>query len=395
MSPGLRSILFISIVLSLTAAIHGYLWMRLVRDPGWSGRWTAAGTALLAGLGLSIAATLFLRRVLPREAIAPLATFAYLWLGMMFLTLMLLLASELLRLGARLWMVREGLDSPERRQFLSRAIAGVVMAGSGGLSVGGVCSALGPVAIKPVRVGLRGLPRELEGFRIALVTDLHIGGPRIYRDFVEMVVRRTNETEPDLIAITGDLVDGSVAQLAPHAEPLAELRARHGVFFVTGNHEYYSGVGPWVEHLRRLGMRVLENERVTLEHDGARLDVAGVHDWRGRAGRWAPDLARALEGRDPQRKLVLLAHQPAQIHEAARQGVDLQLSGHTHGGQIFPFRYFVRLAQPYVEGLHDHHGTMIYVSRGTGQWGPPMRIGAPSEITRLELSSAASAASVA
>jgi predicted MPP superfamily phosphohydrolase len=193
------------------------------------------------------------------------------------------------------------------------------------------------------------------------------------------------------VAVTGDLVDGGVPELGAAVEHLARLSAPHGVFFVTGNHEYYSGVGPWLAELRRLGIRVLENERVAVGDAGAALDLAGVHDWssRGlRSGR-GHDLARALAGRDPERALVLLAHQPRGIGDAVRAGVDLQLSGHTHGGQIVPFDLLVRATHPYVKGLHRHEedgrAGHIFVSRGTGYWGPPLRLGSPPEIAKLVL----------
>jgi len=210
---------------------------------------------------------------------------------------------------------------------------------------------------------------------------------------VEDIVERTNALAPDIIAITGDLVDGSVASLWDAVAPLQKLRARYGVFFVTGNHEYFSGVGPWMEALGRLGIRVLGNERVSIGTGADGFDLAGVHDYS--AARIAPehrsDVAAALAGRDPGREVILLAHQPKSVVEASKLGVGLQLSGHTHGGQLWPFTFFVRLAQPYVVGLHRHGDTQIYVSPGTGFWGPPMRLGTRSEITRITLSSARTA----
>jgi predicted MPP superfamily phosphohydrolase len=237
--------------------------------------------------------------------------------------------------------------------------------------------------VKQVRVPLGKLPKELSGYTIVQLTDIHVG-PTIGRAFIEQIVRTTNALQPDLVAITGDLVDGSVAALGALVEPLRELRAKDGVFFVTGNHEYYSGVDAWLAHLGTLGIRVLRNERVALR-DG--LDLAGVDDTSaGGFGRGhGQDVARAMEGRDTSRALVLMAHQPKAVREASKHGVDLQLSGHTHGGQIWPWGYAVRLDQPHVAGLHDHDGTAIYVSRGTGYWGPPLRVGAPAEITRIEL----------
>jgi predicted MPP superfamily phosphohydrolase len=215
-------------------------------------------------------------------------------------------------------------------------------------------------------------------------------GPTIGRDFIEQIVSRTNALAPDLVAITGDLVDGSVGHLAHAIEPLTALRAPHGVFFVTGNHEYFSDAEAWMNELNRLGIRVLRNERVSIGNGSSSFDLAGVEDRSSeRYGGLAPRdaLARALAGRDAARELVLLAHQPRTLLDAEPFGVGLQLSGHTHGGQIWPFNFVVQLQQPYVAGLHRRGAAQIYVSRGTGYWGPPMRLGAPAEITEILLES--------
>jgi predicted MPP superfamily phosphohydrolase len=200
-------------------------------------------------------------------------------------------------------------------------------------------------------------------------------------------VAQVNALEPDVVAITGDLVDGSVPRLAPHVAPLGRLRARHGVFFVTGNHEYYSGAEEWCAHLAELGVRVLRNERVRIGTDGEGYDLAGVDDFAGRHfGRGhGADFGRALAGRDESREVVLLAHQPRAVVEAERAGVGLTISGHTHGGQIWPFNFLVRLQQPVTSGLARFGRSLIYVSNGTGYWGPPMRLGSPAEITQLVL----------
>ncbi|PRH75914.1 hypothetical protein C6N75_28415, partial [Streptomyces solincola] len=192
-----------------------------------------------------------------------------------------------------------------------------------------------------------------------------------------------NATQPDLVAVVGDLVDGTVADLGPAAEPLAQLRARDGNFFVTGNHEYFSGAAEWVDHVRELGLRPLQNERVEI----AGFDLAGVNDPAGETEGDGPDFAAALGDRDRTRTSVLLAHQPIVIDEAVRNGVDLQLSGHTHGGQLWPGNYLAELANPTVVGLERYGDTQLYVSRGAGAWGPPVRVGAPSDITLVQLAS--------
>jgi hypothetical protein len=272
---------------------------------------------------------------------------------------------------------------------VARAVAGSAVLAAGGATAFAVSSALGAPEIHEVPVRLARLPRALSGLSIAQISDLHVGRT-IGEDEVRRVVAATNRLRPDVVAITGDLVDGSVAMLERSVGPLAALQARYGVFFVTGNHEYYSGAPAWVAHLERLGIRVLRNERVAIGDAGASIDLAGIDDWRsaGMAPGHGPDLARAVSGRDPDRSLVLLAHQPRGVEEAARAGVELQVSGHTHGGQIFPFSLATALVYPYLHGLYDVKGgggSQIFVSRGTGYWGPPMRLGSPPEITRLVL----------
>ena len=238
-----------------------------------------------------------------------------------------------------------------------------------------------------IDVPLPDLPTPLHGFTIAQISDVHIG-PTIKRDFVRAIVEIVNSLHADLVAVTGDLVDGSVEQLAEHVEPLSRLRARHGAYFVTGNHEYYSGAPTWIAELRRLGLHVLLNEHVVLSHGGASLLLAGVTDYS--AGRFDPalrsDPEAALAGAAANlRPRVLLAHQPRTAAAAADAGFDLQLSGHTHGGQFWPWNFFVRLQQPFTAGLNRLGALWVYTTRGTGYWGPPTRLGVPSEIARLRL----------
>jgi predicted MPP superfamily phosphohydrolase len=237
-----------------------------------------------------------------------------------------------------------------------------------------------------VDVPVPGLPQALDGFTIAQVSDVHVG-PTIRREYVEAIVATVNRLDADLVAVTGDLVDGSVAQLADHVAPLAGLRSKEGTFFVTGNHEYYSGAPAWVRELRRIGLVVLMNEHVVVRRGDASLVVAGVTDYS--AGHFdraeASDPRAALAGSPPAAFRLLLAHQPRSADAAEAAGFGLQLSGHTHGGQFWPWNHFVRLQQPFTAGLHRWRSLWVYTSRGTGYWGPPKRFGAPSEVTLLRL----------
>ncbi|CAM5694586.1 metallophosphoesterase [Streptomyces aurantiogriseus] len=270
--------------------------------------------------------------------------------------------------------------APSRRLFVSRVIAGTAAVAAAGTVGYGTYGVLRGPQVKRVTVPLAKLPRAAHGYRIAVVSDVHLG-PVLGRGFAQKVVDTINGTQPDLIAVVGDLVDGSVKDLGPAAAPLAQLKARHGSFFVTGNHEYFSGAEQWVEEVRRLGLRPLENARTELPW----FDLAGVNDVAGESEGQGPDFAKALGDRDTARACVLLAHQPVQIHDAVDHGVDLQLSGHTHGGQLWPGNLLAAAANPTVAGLERYGDTQLYVSRGAGAWGPPTRVGAPSDITVIEL----------
>jgi uncharacterized protein len=243
-----------------------------------------------------------------------------------------------------------------------------------------------------VKVPIADLPPALDGLTIVQISDIHVG-PTIKRPYLQAIVDEVNRLQPDLVAITGDIVDGSVGQLAEHTRPLSRLQARYGTYLVTGNHEYYSGAEEWIAEFRRLGLSVLLNEHVVLAHHGAPFIVAGVTDYSTShgEGEHRSDPAAALENApDDIRVKILLAHQPRTALSAAGLGYTLQLSGHTHGGQFFPWNFFVRLQQPFTAGLARIADLWIYTSRGTGYWGPPKRLGAPSEITRVRLVSAPS-----
>ena len=388
-----RFLIFFAIILSIITGVHLYFWQRLVRDTGLPPPYRAWATGAILVLAACLPLPFLLGRRLPPEWARLLAWPSFVWMGTMFLLFLLLLGGDLVRVTT--WLsakaTAEGSLDPARRTLLARLLGGSAGLGAALLGALAVRQGLREVQIKEVKVHLARLPRASHGTTIVQLSDLHVG-PTIGRAFIEDIVRRTNALAPDIVAITGDLVDGSVENLGPAVAALGQLKARHGVFFVTGNHEYFSGVGPWMQALADLGVKVLANQRVAIGEGAGGFDLAGVHDYSGGrlSAEHAPDLPAALAGRDPARELVLLAHQPKHLAQAAQAGVGLQLSGHTHGGQIWPFGFLVRLGQPVVEGLHRREGTQIYVNPGTGYWGPPMRLGTRAEITRLTLLSEAS-----
>ncbi|WP_069170060.1 metallophosphoesterase [Streptomyces griseus] len=410
----MSSALFVALVLPVLAGVHYYVWRRTVRDTTSPGSWwRRAGTALIVLLALLLVAAPPGERALP----APLATAVgwpgFTWMaGILYLTLALLVGEVVRPFLRRARRRRSAGDTapgdpgrasvtgeepssppdspgrtavdhltPSRRMFVNRAVA--LAAGTAATAaVGyGAYTALGPPRIKHLTVPLARLGRQAHGFRIALISDIHLN-VLVGRSRTRQLVDLLNGIEPDLVALVGDLVeDADVATQGRAAEPLADLRARHGAYYVTGNHEFYSGAEQWVRFVSGLGLRTLRNERVALPG----FDLAGVEDASGVDHGDGPDYEAALGGRDRDRAVVLLAHQPAQVTEAARYGVDLQLSGHTHGGQLWPFTQLATLAEPHVAGLSRYRDTLLYVTRGTGFWGPPVRLGADPDITVVEL----------
>jgi predicted MPP superfamily phosphohydrolase len=364
-------------IFALSALLHLFIGWRLV--PALP---PAAGALLAAWLALSaplVPAGLTARRWLRPPRADQLAAAGLFALGLFSSLFVLTVFREVALFGA--WAF--GRDVAAWSVATAEAVPLLALA----LSALGLLNTRLTARVKTVEVPIAGLPRALEGFTIAQITDLHVG-PTIRGRYIQRIVDRVNRLQPDVVAITGDLVDGPVSELGPHVAPLAGLRSRHGSFFVTGNHEYYAGAGPWLAEVRRLGIRVLLNEHVVLERDGAKLVLAGVADWS--AHHFDPshrsDPARALLGAPPEAGArILLAHQPRTATAAELAGFDLQVSGHTHGGQFFPWIFFVRFQQPFTAGLHRLGRLWVYVSRGTGYWGPPKRVAAPSEITRLRL----------
>ncbi|NJP67793.1 metallophosphoesterase [Streptomyces spiramenti] len=466
-------VVFFTVILSLIAVVHWYLWLRLVRDVSEPCTpWRRIGTALLVLLPLAVVAS----RVgdafeAPFGLRQALAWPGYVWLVVLLYLVLSLLVGEALRPLLRCWLARRdarrapagdapaagadadaagnasgtrehatvaaegaaaggapagtraadgrgtadagpvsldktagdegtGDDRPagtgedgcaerpgvSRRMFVARAVAIGATTVAVSTTGYGVWAAR-QLATKHVTVRLANLPAASEGYRITVVGDMHLS-TTLGRSFCERVVAAVNATDTDAVAMVGDLVDATVPDLRHAAEPLGDLRARDGVFFVTGNHEYYVGATPWVEHVQRLGMISLANSRVELE---AGFDIAGVNDIaadeRG-GGYEGPDFAKALDGRDPQRPVVVLAHQPELIHTAVDHDVDLVLSGHTHGGQVWPGPIIAARVNPTLAGLEQYGDSQLFVTRGAGTWGPPVRVGAEPDITVLTLARA-------
>lgn len=280
-------------------------------------------------------------------------------------------------------------SDPSRRRFFVQSMNFGIVGLSSFMTGFGIYEARRRATIVEVAIPISGLPPEFDGYRITQITDIHVG-PTIKRDFVRMVVDEVNHLDTDMIVFTGDLVDGSVPGLRGEVAPLEDLDAPDGRFFVTGNHEYYSGAEPWIEEVDRIGFTVLMNEHRIIRKGRSGIVLAGVTDYH--AGRFIPDQESdptgAIDGAPEDLVRILLAHQPRSIYSASRAGYDLQISGHTHGGQYLYGNLLVAMSQPYLKGLHLHDRTWVYISSGTGYWGPPLRLGVPSEITRFTLRTA-------
>lgn len=275
---------------------------------------------------------------------------------------------------------------PSRREFIQKILSIGIITSTGASTLAGLYNARkGPTIMKP-KIPIKNLGQDLNGLTIAQISDLHVG-PTIKEGYVESVVEQVNNLNPDIISITGDMVDGSVEYLAKHVEPLKDLHANIGKYFVTGNHEYYSGVDRWLDKTDQLGMTNLIDSHEIITKGKDLITLGGVTDYRSSTIKpeHKSDASKAFYNAPKDIPKILLAHQPWSIFGANDAGADLQLSGHTHGGQFWPFIYAVRMANPYTAGLHNHNGTWIYVNRGTGYWGPPMRLGVESEITLVTL----------
>lgn len=396
--------MFVWIALSIALPLHLLIAWRLART-GTTRRWRRS-----VWLGLSLVfATMAFTPISWRLHAWPFPDIPKAWIlwpsyvsmGLYSLIFTTWLVRELAWLGAHLLhklgvsadvpMAQVMPQDPSRRAALAHTLNLGVLGLSGTLAGVGAYEARKRAEVTTVDIPIPDLPDSLQGFRIAQISDVHIG-PTIGRDYLDPIVDAVNGLDPDMVAITGDLVDGSVPALAPHVAPLGRLSSRHGTFFCTGNHEYYAGVGPWLKHLRTLGIRTLVNEAEVLEHGDGRVLVGGCTDHKAgdsEPGHTSdvqacmPDTARQAHAR------ILLAHRPQSIFDAAQEKFHLQLSGHTHGGQFVPWNFVVKWVHPYSAGLGRHQDTWIYVNRGTGYFGPPVRLAVPSEITLLRLVRAA------
>jgi predicted MPP superfamily phosphohydrolase len=375
-------VFFIAVFLGIDFAVHWYIWIRLFRDPSWPTWVRIAGGTILALLAVALPLGMILWRALPSDSLGWFTTALFVWMGSAFYLLLAMWGVDIARLIAGTLV-----EDPERRKMLLDGAVKVAGVAAIGASAAALRSGLGEVEVKEVQVELERMPKELSGMTIVQLTDVHVGQRMIDTKFIQRIVERVNEQKADAVVITGDLVDGSVDKLGDTVALLAKIDARFGVYFVTGNHEYYSGARDWIAFLKKHGIKTLQNEHARLG-DQVSIDLAGINDVSAARMTKVKDLglASATANRDPDRELILLAHQPKAITEAAKYGVGLQISGHTHGGQIQPFGAIVSLTQPYMAGLYDHdEKTKIYVSRGTGFWGPPMRLFAPAEITKIVL----------
>ncbi|MET0858243.1 MAG: metallophosphoesterase [Telluria sp.] len=366
-------------VVALAALLHIYIGMRLVPAMALGAGGTAIAIILLAASTLLVPTGLFassLKRARWTEHLT--------WAGLLAMGLFSsLLVLTVLRDVALLAMAVFGGAGTgiERASAFGVPLLALLV------TLVGLVNARRVAQVVDVDVPIAGLPAAFHGYTIVQISDIHVG-PTIKHGYLNAIVTRVNALQPDAIAITGDLVDGSVKRLGLHTAPLERLSARDGTFFVTGNHEYYSGANEWIAEMRRLGLTVLMNQHVVREREGDALMIAGVADFTAHhfdeSHRSDPQAAAAGAPANVKVK-VLLAHQPRSAVAAADAGFDLQLSGHTHGGQFFPWNLFVPLQQPYTAGLNRLRMLWVYTSRGTGYWGPPKRFGAPSEITRVRL----------
>jgi len=390
--------LFFLLFNTVWLGLHVYLGWRLLKPLARKKYWWRTTLGLLVITYLSVPITLFGRLVIYDPSLFDvLAWVAYLGMGFILVLFPLRLTLDIVLLTGWLYKkLQQGLqrnpghaDTPntERRALIANTLNLGLVGLSGAMTTAGLYEARQIPQVKNISIPVTGLAAGLQDFRIIQLSDLHLG-PTIKGAYLQAIVERCNSLDADMVVITGDLVDGFTYELSNDVTPLQQLRSRYGTFFVTGNHEYYWGAEDWVEYLKVLGIHVLINEHHFIRHNETRLLLAGVTDHH--AYRHVPEHAS-----DPQKARahagsadmsILLAHQPKSAFAGAAAGYDLQLSGHVHGGQFFPWNFMIKLVQPFNNGLHRVEDRMwLYVSAGSGYWGPPQRLGVPPEITRIKL----------
>lgn len=374
----LRGVAFFTVMVGLLALFHRYIGLRILRDAGWNPLIVATGWAVVWLGFFSIFAAFFAGRIMPRRFALGVHWAAFTWLGCFAILLPFTAFADI-----GVWGLSKAM-SPESSWGRLEAIA---ILGSSALAlVIAFRTARGALRVERRDIFIKDLPAAFEGFRIAQITDIHIG-ETLNGQFLTRVVQGVNDLEPDMVAVTGDLVDGSVSKIAEEVAPLQGLKAKDGAYYITGNHEYYHGATAWESYVGSLGLHVLHNSHRVVRRGDAQLVIAGVTDIEGRSRGplHAPDLDAALQNSPPSAPRILLAHQPLFARYAQGKRIALQLSGHTHGGQIFPFMFLVRLQQPVVSGFKLLGDVPTYTSRGTGYWGPPFRLGPTPEIALLTL----------
>ena len=367
--------IFASIFLLVMAGLNLYIWYRFLRvlTHGVGRYLVIIPVVLMVGNGFFVLDVV--TEIIPDSPMLYMITSSF--VGLTFMLFVVALAYDLSISVSR----RVPFDQAKRRSLkILFDITMLVMAIS--YLLRGLSQGVKLPAVNRVRVNIKDFP--LERFSIVQLTDVHVGRT-IKRDFVEYLVRETNRLAPDLVVITGDLVDLHIQKIEHDLYPLKEIKAP--VYFILGNHEYFHGPGEALNYLRELGIKPLLNEHAVIEIAGKKFNLIGLNDITGtRFGLYPPDAAEAYSGVDQNLPCVVLAHQPRMISFVDNYRCDLMLSGHTHGGQIFPFGLLVMTAQPYLAGLYQHaDNRQIFVSRGTGYWGPPLRVLAPSEISLITL----------
>jgi uncharacterized protein len=378
MSPWL-----VLVPIGVLAGFLAFVWQRLAVAPGWGPRWVRYAVALVL---LALTALALAGFDVWGGSFTPAQLRPAVWVGQAFLATCLYLFLGLVPVWlvcVGIWLVRWRHDhGRDGRRRLNRVASPLVVVVALGVTAYGAVEAANP-SVTRFEVASPELPAEFDGVRVALVTDLHAGAVRS-ASFTRQVVDLVNAEHPDLVVIAGDLVDGDAARYAPEIAPLAELEAPLGVFATTGNHEMFRDTANWVTAFQAVGLTVLQNSSVPLERDGATITLAGVHDLTGE-GRWAPDYDAALASTDAGAFTLFAAHQPLQALDVEGRGVDVQLSGHTHGGQMWPINYLVPLQQPMLEGKATVGDTTVVTSRGAGAWGPAIRVAAPPEVPIINL----------